>query len=237
MYVLVNILRNRIGKWTYCCFIDLRKAYNRVWRNGLWKRLWDEGIRGKMWRVCKKIYEKTQSCVLVGQERTEFFDVELGVRQGCVLSPILFSIYINTLAKEIAESGIGIKIIEDKIAILLYADDIVIITSTAEDLKVGMKIATKWGRKWKCSFNQGKSKVIVFGQRKKRAEEWVLGGDKIEQVKTYKYLGLDVKGNLAWDILRERITRKTSKAMAAAWAMGYNPDTYPQWQRTQSGKC
>ena len=220
LYVLINILRNRIGQWTHCCFIDLRKAYDRVWRDGLWKRLWDEGIRGKMWRVCKNIYEKTQSCVLVSQERTEFFDVELGVRQGCVLSPILFSIYINTLAKEITESGIGIKIDEEKIAILLYADDIVIIADTAEDLRTGMKIATKWGKKWRCSFNQDKSKVIVFGQRKNAEEEWSLGGEKIEQVKTYKYLGLDVKGNLAWNILRERLASKTRKAMTIAWAMG-----------------
>ena len=100
-----------------------------------------------MWRVCKNIYEKTQSCVLVGQERTDFFDVEVGVRQGCVLSPILFSIYINTLAKEIVESRIGIKIDNDKIAILLYADDIVLIADTAEDLRIGMKITTECGKK------------------------------------------------------------------------------------------
>ncbi len=220
LYVLVNVLSNRIGQWTYCCFIDLRKAYDRVWRDGLWKRLWDEGIRGKMWRVCKNIYEKTQSCVLVGQERTDFFDVEVGVRQGCVLSPILFSIYINTLAKEIVESRIGIKIDNDKITILLYADDIVLIADTAEDLRIGMKITTEWGKKWRCSFNQDKSKVIIFGQRKSTEEEWFLGGEKIEQVKTYKYLGLDVKGNMAWNTMRERLTTKTRKAMTIVWAMG-----------------
>ena len=74
---------------------------------------------------------------------------------------------------------------------LQYADDIVIITDNAEDLRTGMKIVSEWGKKWRCSFNQDKSKVIVFGQRRKVDEDWTLGGKKIEQVKTYKYLGLD----------------------------------------------
>ena len=110
IYVLMSIIKNRRGKKTYCCFIDLRKAYDRVWRTGLWKRLWDEGIRGKMWRVIKKMYEGTRNCVIVGEEKTEFFEVEVGVRQGCVLSPILFSIYINGMAKAVKEGGKGIQV-------------------------------------------------------------------------------------------------------------------------------
>ena len=135
IFVLMNILKNRVGRKTYCCFIDLRKAYDRVWRTGLWKRLWDEGIRGKIWRVIRNMYAKTRNCVIVGEEKTDFFDVDIGVRQGCVLSPILFSIYINGLAKEIENTGIGINILGRKIAILMYADDIVIVADTAEDLQ------------------------------------------------------------------------------------------------------
>ena len=221
MFVLVNILRNRIGKWTHCCFIDLRKAFDRVWRNGLWKRLWDEGIRGKFWRVCKNMYEDTKSCVLLGKERTDFFDVSMGVKQGCTLSPILFSIFINTLAKEIEESGIGVVINGIKVAILLYADDIVIIASSEDELKQGLRIVTDWGKKWRCSFNQDKSKVVVFGQRKKKGEvTWTLGGKIIEQVNTYKYLGLDLRGNLRWNMLRDRLAEKTRRNMNIAWAMG-----------------
>ena len=119
LYVLMNILRNRVGKKTYCAFIDLRKAYDRVWRTGLWKRLWDEGVIWKIWRVILKLYTKTQNCVVLGGEMTDYFDVEVGVRQGCVLSPILFSIYINGLAKEIMDEDIGIEIKGRKMAILM----------------------------------------------------------------------------------------------------------------------
>ena len=71
-----------MGRKAYCCFIDLKKAFPSVWRNGLWKRLWDEGVRGKMWRIIRNIYEKTESCVLVGEEKTDYFEVEVGVQQG-----------------------------------------------------------------------------------------------------------------------------------------------------------
>ena len=81
-----------------------------------------------MWRVIKSLYRFTKSKILLGQDETDYFDIEAGVRQGCVLSPILFSIFVNKLAKEINESGIGIKVKNRKISVLLYADDIVIIT-------------------------------------------------------------------------------------------------------------
>ena len=127
--------------------------------------------------------------MLVDDEKTEFCDVEAGVGQGCVLSPTLFAIFINNLARAISESGVGIDVGGKKVAILLYADDIVIITDNAEDLKESMKIATKWGKQWRCSFNRNKRQVVVFGQRKKRDQDWRLGVEKIDQVEGYSTEG------------------------------------------------
>ena len=53
-------------KEQHTAFIDVKKAYDTVWRNGLWKRMWDEGVRGKMWRVVKEMSSVVQSAVLVG---------------------------------------------------------------------------------------------------------------------------------------------------------------------------
>ena len=151
-----------------------------------------------MWRVMKNLYSGTQNCVIVGGEKTDFFEVEEGVRQGCILSPTLFSIYINGVVREIYEKGSGINMGGEKLAILLYADDIVLIANSAEELQRNMEIMTEWGRKWKCTFNQKKSKVVVFGSRNKKERRWFLGGGEIEQVNKYKYLGIDMKGNLKW---------------------------------------
>ena len=69
--------------------------YDTVWRDGLWLKLWDMGVKGKMWRVIKKMYEASRSVVFLEGERSAEFRLEQGVAQGCSLSPILFSVFIN----------------------------------------------------------------------------------------------------------------------------------------------
>ena len=84
----------------------------------------------------------THNYMLVGDEATEYFDVQVCVRQIYMLSSILCSIFINGLARELEKSGVGIEIRGKKIASLLYADDIVLVAESEEELKEGMKIVT-----------------------------------------------------------------------------------------------
>ena len=97
IFILADIIstRRQAGKKTYTCFIDVKKAYDRVWRNGLWMSLWKRGVRGRLWRVIKDYYNKVESCVRLDDGNTEWFDINVGVRQGCVLSPILFDVFID----------------------------------------------------------------------------------------------------------------------------------------------
>ena len=83
------------------------------------------------------------------------------------ISTILFSIFINKLVKEINASGIGIKVKNKKLAVLLYADDIVILANNSHDLKKGLKIATNFGKKWRCKYNAKKTQVVIFGKKTK----------------------------------------------------------------------
>ena len=68
------------------------------------------GVKGRIWRVIKKMYESSRSAVLLEGEQSAAFNVEQGVAQGCSLSPILFSVFINGLLKvEHAELGIELS--------------------------------------------------------------------------------------------------------------------------------
>ena len=97
---LVNIIdtRKKLKKSTFCAFIDFKKAYDTINRPMLWKRLTDIGISGKMFQAVKSLYTSVKSCVRVNSYRTEWFDVNCGLRQGCVLSPLLFNLFIDDLA-------------------------------------------------------------------------------------------------------------------------------------------
>ena len=83
LFILTEIIRNR-KRPTFCGFLDVAKAYDRVWRNGLWFQLSQSGIKGKMWRILKNIYKTVESSILLGDYYTDFFQV--GLRQGCLVS-------------------------------------------------------------------------------------------------------------------------------------------------------
>ena len=160
-----------------CAFIDVRKAYDRVWRDGLWKRLWDAGVRGKMWRVLRAMYKETKSCVMVDGKQTDWFETKMGVRQGCVLSPILYSIFINGFAKALKESGVGgVEVDEERLHLLLFADDIVMFAEDAGKLQEMLDVMEEYCRKWRFEINVGKSKVMVVGGDDGEGRWWYKGG-------------------------------------------------------------
>ena len=138
VYTLNEVVQGRLreDKPTYAFFLDAQKAYDTVWRDGLWLKLWDMGVKGKMWRVVKGMYEVSRSAVLLDGEKSTMFSVEQGVAQGCSLSPILFSVFINDLLKEVEEAGVGVQLCNDRsMTGMLFADDFVGVSDSRENLQ------------------------------------------------------------------------------------------------------
>ncbi len=79
----------------FAAFMDLEKAYNRVYRKGLWDTLRVYGVGEKLFEGIKSFYGNASASVWVNGELSESFNVEVGVRQGCVMSPWLLNIYMN----------------------------------------------------------------------------------------------------------------------------------------------
>ena len=101
IFTLAEIIKRkkREGKPTYACFLDIKKAYNTVWREGLWDKLQRAGIQNRISQVIKNMYSEVKSSVVLNDRMTEWFNIEIGLRQGCVLSPLLFLIFINDLLR------------------------------------------------------------------------------------------------------------------------------------------
>ena len=138
VYTLNEIVQGRLREdtKTYAFFLDIQKAYDSVWHDGLWYKLWDMGVKGRMWRVIKKMYESSKSAVLLEGEKSDTFTIEQGVAQGCSLSPILFSVFVNDLLKEVEQTGLGIQLSSGKtVGGMLFADDFVGISDSKESLQ------------------------------------------------------------------------------------------------------
>ena len=94
--------------------------------------LWDAGIQGKAWRLLKALYERVENKVIFGAFESEWFEVFNGVKQGCILSPTLFSIVMNDLLSMLEKEGLGIKYKETLVSALLYADDTVLLAESQD---------------------------------------------------------------------------------------------------------
>ena len=131
-------------------------------------RLLDSGIDGNFYHAVRSLYKNTQACVRLDEEYTDWFNYTSGVRQGDNLSPTLFALYINDLAVQIKALNKGVQIDDYNLSILLYADDIALISPTERGLQDMLNTVDSWCKKWRLQINPNKSKVVHF--RKKRTE-------------------------------------------------------------------
>ena len=83
------------GKDVFLAFIDLEKAYDTIDRHGMWQMLRVYGVGGKLSKAVQSLYVDSNACVLVGNDVSEWFPVNVGLRQGCVMSPWLFNVYMD----------------------------------------------------------------------------------------------------------------------------------------------
>ena len=89
--------RKKARKSTYCAFIDFKKAFDTVNQGILWHKLHHIGIKDKLFSAIKGLYDKVICTVRINGFNTDWFTVKCGLKQGCPLSPVLFSFFINDL--------------------------------------------------------------------------------------------------------------------------------------------
>ena len=126
---------------------------------------------------------------------SESFPVGCGTKQGGILSPDFFAIYINDLIIKLRSTGIGCHVIRRFIACLLFADDVSLICPTCGLLQRLLNICADYCLEFCLKFNVGKTKVMVFGKLSKSVHSLAkiaLNGEEIEYVSSCKYLGFHI---------------------------------------------
>ena len=147
------------------------------------------GLGGRVSAFLKAVYTGTSSEVKVGEERSKPFRVVCGLRQGCILSPLLFSLYINSLVNKLKEEDVRVMCRGQLISALLYADDEVIFAEDEELMRRGLDILAEWCEEW--SVNVEKCGVLHLRRKgvKRSGERLHVGGEEIKVIEEYKYLG------------------------------------------------
>ena len=130
LFVLRTILEKGKGskyKNLAAIFIDLSKAYDSVPHDKLWEHLKRMGINQKFITIMMSLYKDSTVIVRVNGHDSEQVEVKSGVRQGCPLSPLLFTLYMSDIGYVIENSPVGVNIWGKIISGLLFVDDIVLI--------------------------------------------------------------------------------------------------------------
>ncbi len=125
--------RKNMNKSTFTAFIDFSKGFERINQNVLWHKLQHLGIPDKMISTLQCIYGHIECCVRINGVRTDWFNVSSRIKQGSLLSPILFNLYINDLALLLNNAGHGVGLDGVKVNVLLYADDLVFVADSEQD--------------------------------------------------------------------------------------------------------
>ena len=130
--------------------VDLEKAHDNVNSKLMWSVLGKYGIRGKLARAVRLMYVNCEACVKVLGSKSDCFKVEQGVREGCVVSPWLFNVYMDHIVKE-AKKGFsgGVKLEERNVQFLRFVDDLMLIAAKEEDVENNLRVLNGCEERWR----------------------------------------------------------------------------------------
>jgi hypothetical protein len=198
IFNLTSIIKLKLeakqGK-VYCFFVDYQAAFDSIPREALIYKLSCLGLSSKFLNILKTLYSNVNVAIWGNEGTSDIFGTNIGLKQGCLLSPVLFSLYLNDLEQNLTG---GLRIAGIRVKVLAFADDVVLIAENPRSLQDMINQLEKYNDRWNLTLNLNKSKVMVFKKRGKLSlnEKWNYKGNEIEIANEYKYLGILLKPNL-----------------------------------------
>ena len=208
-------LRKKGGRF-YCAFIDFSKAFDSVDRNALWQKLLQNNISTCMLKMLMNIYRSVGAVVMTNEGVSAPFECELGVKQGCILSPTLFSLFINDLPEALNQVGINrISLVASEINSLMFADDVIMFAESPWGLQKELDVLENYCHRWSLSVNVDKSKIMVFrnGGKLRNYEKWYYMGQEMSTCTYYPYLGVSFSSVHSWTYNQKIRAERAGKAL------------------------
>ena len=203
----------------FCCFLDLKSAYDFVQHPLLWNILSRLGVHGTMLAAVQSLYKESKIAINISGRYGQARSTCAGVRQGCPLSPTLFGLFLDGLQRFLASQcgQAGPQLLcGQRVPLLMYADDITLMAHSELDLQALLTATQAFCTAVGLQISPEKSQAVVFSATRSVPQVALLCcNTPVQQVESTKYLGLTVhqKQGLtsACDILHDK--------MQAAWAI------------------
>ena len=186
------------GMETNATFLDLSKAFGKVWHKGLIYKLRQYAFTGNLFTLLTDILSNRKERVVLNDQHSSWADIEVGVPQGSVLEQLFFLIYINDLTENLHSNP---KLYLDDTSLFSTVTDKVLSNSHLND---NSSKINDWDYKWKISFNTASTKPVhevVFSRKKSNIHYPPITFNKlpVKRVQSHKYLGLTLNSKLSFD--------------------------------------
>ena len=193
VFTLKNLGQRAIEmkKDLFSCYIDYKKAFDKVKHNEMICMLDQIGIDDKDLRIIQNLYYEQTTAVKINDKVGYFTPIQRGVRQGCVLSPDLFSLYSEIILRHIKGEDC-IKIGGHNINHLRYADDTVLLADSEEKLQNLIQIVNRKSMIYGMEFNAKKAETMVVTKKQETnipIYNLTVNGLSLRQANKFKYLG------------------------------------------------
>ena len=200
------------GREVRSVFLDISKAFNKVWHDGIIYKLTQNGISGNLLNVLEDFLKERKQRVVLNGQFSAWKNINAGVPQGSILGPLLFLIYINDLTDGLTTN---VKLFAGNTSLFCVAHDT---ETSANDLNKDLKIINNWAFQWKMNFNPDPTKQaheVIFSR--KTIEIYhpplIFNNTNVSQSSSQKHLGLILDSKLIFDEHLKMVSLKISKTL------------------------
>ena len=201
------------GSRVYCSFLDASKAFDRLVHSGLFLKLMEKGVPKIFLDVIIFWHDGLFCRVRWDGHFSDWFEITAGVRQGGVLSPSFYSLYVDDLIEVLKVNGIGCHIQGIFVAALFYADDMAVLSPSIKGLQKMLGICSKYCADWDILLNAKKTKNLCFGKGEIPSYNIKLNGDEIQWEHRWKYLGVTLQSGNKYQCCVEETLAKFYRSM------------------------
>ena len=208
----------------YATFVDFEKAFDSINRETIWSIMRHYGIPNKIIAIIKSLYENFTCQIVHNGKMSDEFHVTTGVKQGCLLSPLLFLLVLDWVTKEAyANSGKGIQwTLMQKLEDLEFADDLAILSHRLQDMQEKTTALSETGKRVGLGINHQKTKVLKINHQ--QDGDIQVENQSLDQVNHFVYLGsvVSASGGADEDIERRiNLARQAFANLKQVWRSTY----------------
>jgi hypothetical protein len=198
------------NRCTAMLLIDLQKAFDRVWHDGLIFKLIQLNVPTYIIKTLHSYLSGRSFYINLDGIKSSTKNIEAGVPQGSLLGPVLFNIYINDIPEDL------------KTSLAVYADDTAVYSSSFKsqvafnNIQIHANKIDTWCKLWLLQVNASKCETILFYRKKKHNLRYTLkfNNEDVKQVKNAKYLGIYLDSKLNWNTHLDETYKKAAGRLA-----------------------